>query len=185
MRPVALKALLGFLVGLALWSLLSPLYDPLVARGAQLVLRAFEKPPVTRLRYDDGKVIVDRSDFDPRSPRPTVNVIDLTFNVILLTALFATSRRPFSDRNMLGFAMAAPILAITHVLAVIASVMSLYVARLGLWSRVNYSDLERNVWGVAAHSYRVVLMYAIAFGLWWAFRDRGEEVPERRPKKRR
>jgi len=86
--------------------------------------------------------------------------------------------------------MATIALAITHVLAAVTEVMSIYVGKLGPWSRANYGDLSRNVWGVANHSYRLVLMYAIAFALWWIFRDPGLEaarpaIKAKKTKKRR
>ncbi|HEX2123130.1 MAG TPA: hypothetical protein VHL59_15970 [Thermoanaerobaculia bacterium] len=169
---VALKALAGFLAGLALWVMLSPLYDGLLARAAEFSIRTFERPPVTRLRLaSDNYVTVDRADFDPRSKRPAVAFHDLTFNFLLLTALFATSRKVFSDRNIGGFLIAAGILSLTHVLGAVTEVMSIYVTKLGLWSRIHYGPVERNVWTVANHFYRLVLMYAIAFALWWIFRD--------------
>ena len=183
----ALKGLAGFAVGLALWGFLSPQYDRAIAAVTERVLRAFEDPPVTRLRLaQDNFVTVDRADFDPRSKRPAIPIRDLTFNFILLTTLFAASKRTFSDRNMGGFLVAAGLLAITHVFGAIGEVMSIYVAKLGMWSRVNYSDLARNFWGVANHFYRLVFMYAIAFMLWWIFRDRGEEraAPAKKKKKR-
>lgn len=169
---LALKALAGFVAGLALWLMLSPLYDRAIAAGAEKVMRVFERPKVTRLTpAGDGSIRVDRTDFDPRSPRPGIRVSDLTFNFALLTALFAVSRRIFSDRNIGGFFAASAILALTHIGATIARVMSIYVAKLGAWSRVTYSEFDRNLWGVADHGYRLVFMYAIAFGLWFLFRD--------------
>ena len=175
---LALKAIAGFLAGLAIWTLLSPLYDRVIASGAQAAMRTFERPPVTRLQpAADNYVTIDRSDFDPRSKRPAISIRDLTFNFVLLCALFAATKRPFTDRNMGGFVMATVALAITHILAVVTEVMSIYVGKLGPWSRANYSDLSRNVWGVANHSYRLVLMYAIAFALWWIFRDPGTAAP--------
>lgn len=169
---VALRAVVGFAAGLAVWILLSPLYNRVIAAGAEAVIRAFEKPPVTRLRLaEDGYVTVDRSDFDPRSKRPAIPIHDLTFSFLLLTALFAASKHPLSDRNVGGFVAASAALALTHVGAAVAEVMSIYVAKLGIWSTVHYSDFERNFWGVVNHAYRLVLMYAIAFALWWGFRD--------------
>jgi hypothetical protein len=169
----ALKALAGFAAGVAFWLMASPLYDRAIAAGAQGVMRAFENPKVTRLRpADDNRVTVDRSDFDPRSKRPAISLRDLTFNVVLLIALFAASKRTFSDRNIGGFFAAVAILALTHIGAAVVEVMSIYVAQLGPWSRANYSDLDRNVWGVARHFYRLVLMYAIVFALWWTLHDR-------------
>ena len=168
---LALKALAGFAVGLAAWVMLSPLYDRAIAGAAEMSIRAFERPPVTRLRLaEDQYVTVDRSDFDPRSKRPAIPIRDLTFNFLLLTALFALSKRPFSDRNIVGFLIASLILAVTHVFGAVAEVMSIYVAKLGLWSTVHYSSFARTFWGVANHFYRLVLMYAIAFALWWIFR---------------
>ena len=42
---------------------------------------------------------------------------------------------------------------------------------------MHYGDFARNFWGVASHFYRLVLMYAIAFALWWIFRDPAVEAP--------
>jgi len=168
----ALRAIAGFLAGLAIWILLTPLYDRVIAAGAQATMRLFEKPKVTRLEPGaDQYVTVDRADFDPRSKRPDIPLRDLTFNIVLLTALFAASKRPFSDRNIGGFLISLVVLALTHVLGTIVEVMSIYVAKLGMWSTVHYTAFDRNVWGVANHFYRLVLMYAIAFALWWIFRD--------------
>ncbi len=185
---LALKALAGFVVGLLIWVFLSPLYDRMIAAGAAATMRVFERPPVTHLTLaKDNFVTVDRSDFDRRSKRPAIPVRDLTFNFLLLTALFAAAKRTFSDRNIGGFLGAAAILAVTHILGTIAEVMSIYVAKLGAWSTVHYSDFQRTFWGVTAHFYRLVLMYAIAFALWWIFRDRGEPAAAKSaaPKKKR
>jgi hypothetical protein len=184
---LVLKALGGFAAGIALWLLLSPLYDRLIARGAEVSMRLFERPPVTRLRPgEDHYVTVDRSDFDPRSKRPAVPLRDLTFNFVLLTALFAYNRRAFSDRNMAGFLISCVILGLTHIAATITEVMSIYVAKLGLWSAVHYHSFARNFWGTANHFYRLVLMYAIVFALWWIFRGKdGDERPKSRSRRKR
>jgi hypothetical protein len=180
----ALKAFLGFLAGLAIWVLLSPAYDGLLARAATGAIRTFEDPPVTRLRpQPDRYTTIDRSDFDPRSKRPAIAISDLTFNFLLLTALFSLEKRVFRDRNILGFVLATVVLTFTHVFGVVAEVMSIYVAKLGPWSRVHYSDLERNLWGVANHSYRLVLMYAFAFAAWWIFRPASAAAADK-PRKR-
>jgi hypothetical protein len=170
--------LAGFLVGLAIWVFLSPLYDRFVAGAAEKLLRLFEKPPVTQLRpAEDNFVTVDRTDFDRRSKRPAISIRDLTFNIVLLVALFAASKRIFSDRNMAGFAGAAALLALTHVVGTAGEVMSIYVAKLGPWSTVHYSAFDRNLWGVLNHFYRLVFMYAVAFALWWALRPAQPPAP--------
>lgn len=167
----ALRALAGFAAGLAVYVLITPLYDRVIAETAEKSMRAFERPPVTRLqRAEDGNVTVDRSDFDPRSRRPGIPLRDLTFNFVLLCALFAANQRPLSDRNIGGFLAASAALALTHVLGTMTEVMSIYALKLGMWSQMHFSAFERNFWGVASHFYRLVLMYAIAFALWWIFR---------------
>jgi len=183
---VALKAIAGFIAGVVLWVLLSPLYDRVIGTGAQAVLRAFENPKVTRLRLaEDNFTTVDRSDFDPRSKRPGIGIRDLTFNVVLLFALFAASPRTFSDRNIGGFLVSCAALALTHIAAVVIEVESIYAGKLGMWSTVNYSDFERNLWGVLNHSYRLVLMYAIAFALWFVLRDSAPAGAPAKKKRRR
>lgn len=184
---LALKGLAGFAAGIAIWAFLTPVYDRLIAASAEKLMRAVETPPVTQLRpQEDNYVTVDRADFDKRSKqRPAIPIRDLTFNIALLTALFAASKRTFSDRNIGGFVLAAVCLALTHVLGTVAEVMSIYVAKLGMWSTVHYSAVERNVWGVLNHFYRLVLMYAIAFALWWIFRDPASAAPAAAPKKKK
>ncbi len=184
---LVLKGLAGFVAGVAVWALLTPMYDRVIAASAEKLMRAFENPPVTQLRpQEDNFVTVDREDFDRRSTRrPAIPIRDLTFNIVLLTALFAASKRTFSDRNIGGFLLAAVCLALTHVLGTVAEVMSIYVAKLGMWSTVNYGALERNVWGVLNHFYRLVAMYAIAFALWWTFRDPGTAAAAAPQKKKR
>ena len=181
----ALRALAGFAAGLAVYVLITPLYDTFIAAGAEKTLHLFERPDVTRLeRQPDGYVTVDRTDFDPRSKRPGIALRDLTFNFVLLTALFAVTKRPFSDRNIGGFLLATLILAVTHVLGAVVEVMSIYALQLGMWSQAHFSGFERNFWGAANHFYRLVLMYAIAFALWWMFRG-PDASPPLRPRPRR
>ena len=183
---VALRGLAGFLAGLALWVALTPVYNRGIAAVAEKVIRAFERPAVTQLKpAEKGYVTIDRADFDPKSKRPGIPLHDLTFNVLLVTALFMVSKRPFSDRNVGGFLVAMVVLALTHVLGAVTEVMSVYVGKLGLWSRMHYGDFARNFWGVASHFYRLVLMYAIAFALWWIFRDPAVEAPASAGKKRK
>jgi hypothetical protein len=184
---LVLKGLAGFVAGILIWAFLTPVYDRVIAASAEKLMRVFERPPVTELRpQEDNFTTVDRADFDKRSKqRPAIPIKDLTFNIALLTALFAASKRTFSDRNMGGFLLAVVLLAVTHVLGTVAEVMAIYVAKLGMWSTVHYSDIERNVWGVLNHFYRLVLMYAIAFALWWIFRDPGTAAPAAAPKKKK
>lgn len=168
--PVVLKAIAGFVLGFAIWWGLRLPYNNLLAAAAEPILRAAERPPVTRLRAETESIVVDRSDFPVRSARPGVPAHDLTFNFILLTTLFAASPRPFSNRSVVGFLLAVLVLFFTHLFGFVAAVKAIYAVQLGAWSSVHYGPLARNFWAGTSHFYRLVGIYAIAFALWWLFR---------------
>ncbi|MGZ8869048.1 MAG: hypothetical protein ACXW2P_11955 [Thermoanaerobaculia bacterium] len=129
-----------------------------------------ERPAVTRLIPKGSELTIERSDFPPGAPRPGLALMDLTFNIILLTTLFAVTRRPFSDRNILGLLLASLSLVIVHVAAVVTNVHSIYALKLGPWSEANYGAVARNFWGGGAHFYTVIGVFGAGFALWWLFR---------------
>jgi hypothetical protein len=102
--------------------------------------------------------------------------MDITANIILLTTLFAASRRPLSDRNISGLLLASLVLVIVHVAVVVTHVQSIYALRLGPWSAQNYGPVARNFWGAAAHFYSLIGTFGAGFALWWLFRP--SPVPE-------
>jgi hypothetical protein len=181
----ALKVTAGFFAGLALWLALSDPYAKVIARAVQPILRLSESPAVTRLRAEGPRIIVDRSDFPARSARPNLPLQDQTFNIILLTALFASNTPLFSNRNVSTFLIALLLLFCTHVLGFVAAVKSVYALQLGAWSEAHYGPVSRNFWAGAAHFYRLVGMYAIAFVLWWMLRPAAAQTAGGAPKKKR
>ncbi len=167
-----LRASLGFIIGLAVWGGLSVPYTRLVGYIAETALRVLERPSATRLTPDGTLLIVDRSDLpsSPASQRLAVESTDVTFNVIVLLALFAASTRPLGDRNMFGLAAAAVSLMFVHVAAVMSFVMGHYVTNFGAWSTSHYGFLSRHFWSAAPYFYSVVGSYGSALALWWLFR---------------
>ena len=168
--PPLVRAAIGFLLGLGLWTGFIGVYSGFIAATAQPLLRMMERPAVTRLTPDEETIVVNREDFPRNSPRPQIRVDGLTFNVILLTVLFASNVPSLSNRNVGMFLLACLILAVTHVLAFVASVESIYALRLGPWSAAHYGPFARNFWSAAAHFYRIAGMFGIAFLLWWTMR---------------
>jgi hypothetical protein len=164
------KAAAGFVAGVVLWWTLATPYTVLLATIAQPLIRMFERPVVTRLIADGTEMTIDRADFPPSSPRPALEVMDLTANVILLTTLFAANPRPVRDRNIRALFFACLSLVPVHVLAVIVNVQSIYALRLGPWSAANYGAFARNFWGAGAHFYTLIGAFGAAFALWWLFR---------------
>jgi len=176
-RPLA-SAAAGFLAGAALWFGAAEPYHRTLAAPAQALIRTFESPGVTRLRAEKREVIVDREDFPPASARPGIPAQDLDFNVAILTALLATARRPFADRSLKKTGAALALLWVTHVVALVFAVESLYATELGPWSAAHYGTLARNFWATGHHFYRIAGMFAIPFVLWWAF---SREMPGAAP----
>jgi len=165
-RPAArtfLRAAAGFAIGLAFWFGFAQPYETAVSSCAETVLRAFESPSVTRLEARRGEIIVERTDFPPAAPRPGLPAADLHFNFVILTALFALVS-PLRPGRLL---IAVGILFLTHVIALVCQVESLYATRLGEWSAAHYGTFSRNAWASAFHAYQIAGRFALPFAIWW------------------
>jgi hypothetical protein len=168
--PNLAKGAAGFMLGFVIWWALSAPYARLLASLSEPLLRAAERPPVTRLIVDGSEMTIDRDDFPGTSPRPALLIGDLTANIILLMTLFSVTRRPLSDRNVPRFLLAAFALVLVHVAAVVVNVQSIYALRLGPWSAQHYGPVARNFWGAGAHFYSIAGVFGAPFALWWLLR---------------
>jgi hypothetical protein len=169
-RRAALRVLLTFLVALVFWSVFSRTYERILAATSQTVLRAFERPAVTRLTAVSGSFRVERKDFPPGSPRPGLPAADLHFNFVLLISLFALDPRPWEGGRVARILLATLALFLVHVIALILQVQSVYATALGPWSEVRYGAVARNVWGGAFHFYQIAGRFAAPFAIWWPLR---------------
>lgn len=174
-------------MGLALWLAAGPAYHSIVAIATEKVMHVAESPNVTQLQPSGNDAILNRADFDSRSPRPQIPIRDLTFNVILLLTLLAAAGPPLTLKQGGRWVVALFALFAVHVAALTAKVMTLYVLRLGAWSLANYGSFARNFWSGADHFYRFVGIYAAAFVIWWIARiDETERAPKpARPRRRK
>jgi len=168
--PSLVKGATGFLIGLAFWWAFSAPYGRLLAALSEPVIRIAERPRVTRLIPSGTEMTIDRTDFPRASPRPGLRLMDLTFNIMLLTTLFAVNPQPLSNRNISGLLLASLVLVLVHVAAVVANIQSIYALQLGPWSERHYGAVARNFWGAAAHFYTVVGVFGAVFALWWILR---------------
>lgn len=181
MFRLLLRGLIGFALGLALWLGLTQPYNRLVAVSAEGVVRLFEDPNRTELRPDGKQVVIYRSDVPAGSKRPGIPLHDLTFNVILLTVLFAIDRRPFSNRNVGMYLLSLLILFPTHVFALIAWVQDLYASGFGGEISARYSDLEKSVWTNVILFYRLVGQFGIPLILRWSLTPEGSTAEPTAP----
>jgi hypothetical protein len=156
----------GFVLGLVGWLAIGPAWHPMVMFVTARAFNLVEHPNVTSLEPEGDLVIVHRTDFDPRSPRPKLSVSDLTFNIVLLVALAVGAGVDDRHRAARIFSAIALMLAL-HAAALYAQIMSIYALQLGAWSTANYGPVARNIWATTTHFYRFVGCHAAAFLMWW------------------
>lgn len=166
MTKIVLRWIGGLVVGLTLWLGLGPAWHPFVMFATARIFNLVEHPNVTSLEPEGDSVIVHRTDFDPRSPKPKLSVPDLTFNIVLVAALAIGAGIAPRHRAPRIFA-AILVLLLLHSAALFAKIMSIYALQLGPWSTANYGPFARNVWATTTHFYRFVGCHAAAFLIWW------------------
>lgn len=176
----AARLLAGFVAALGFWLAFSAPYERALAACAEPLVRALERPAVTRLAASLGEIRVDRADLPPASPRPGLPAADLHFNFVLLAALFALAPHPLRPAGLARFLAAAAGLFVVHVLALVFQVESVYALYLGPWSDAHYGPVARNIWAGGFHFYQIAGRFAAPFTLWWLL-----ERPELETKKKR
>lgn len=166
----ALKFLAGLAAGIVVWWKLAPLYNELLAVVVQPLLHvdgrfagAVLVPMARMIRVTSSTVL----------PVADIPADQLTYNVILLFALFATNDHPLRLSNLRKVALSLAILFVAHVLGLFTSIESTYALRMGEWSAAQYGAFGQNVWLALELFYRVVGMFGVVFGCWWATRPAG------------
>lgn len=186
---VAVRLLIGFLLGLLLWIGFAAPYERLLGATGEFVLRETETPAVTRLQplADSSEILVERQDFPPNSPRPGIPAGDLHFNFVILAALFALHPKPWRGDRVGVFLIACIALWLVHVAALVFQVRFLYATRLGPWSTANYGPFARNFWATGFHFYQIAGRFAAPFVLWWPFArtERPKEAAAANARKRK
>jgi hypothetical protein len=156
-------------IGIAVWQLTRPISDAAVAGGAQLLIRSFEYPKVTRLVVADHRAQIRRSDFRSDSKIPTVSMTETTFNLIVLLALQLALPRPFSRRQLERLFMGGCILYLTQAANLVFHVKTLYATGLGEWSTHYYSDIARNIYGYLRYFTDLPGRFGFPFMIWLGF----------------
>jgi hypothetical protein len=160
---------LTLIVAMALWLLLRPVLDSAVAGFAQLLIRSFEYPRVTRLVAEDHAAKVIRSDFRTDSKIPAIPLTENHFNTIVLLALYLALPRPFSRKQLERLFMGWSILYLTQTMNLYFHVKCLYALSLGEWSALNYSDFSRNFYGFWQYFTDLPGRFSFPFLIWLAF----------------
>ena len=169
LRRFLLRLPVGLLVGMLLWLLLlRPVLDVTTSKLAEVLIRAFEYPRVTRLVPRDHVVEIRRSDFRSTSRIPTVPLTEIHFNTIVLLALYLALPHPFRRRNLERLFMAWLTLFISQSLNLLFHVKTLYALGLGEWSQVHYSAFSRNLWSFLQYFTDLPGRFSFPFLFWLA-----------------
>ena len=160
---------LTLLVAMAVWLLLRPVLDTATSSFAQLLIRSFEYPRVTRLVVDDHTAEVHRSDFRTDSGIPAIPLTEKHFNTIVLLALYLALPRPFSRRQLERLFMGWCILYLTQTMNLFFHVKCLYALSLGEWSLQHYSDFARDFYGFWRYFTDLPGRFSFPFLIWLGF----------------
>jgi hypothetical protein len=161
----ALRFLAGLALGVWIWWAATPAYNHLLAPATQLLLHADRRLAAAELLPQERNVFVTSS-----TPLPTATMPadQITYNIILLLALFASNDRPWRLANVRGLAIALLVLFISHCIGLLISIESTYAVRQGAWSEQHYGDAAANFWLTTELVFRIVGMFGVVFASWWA-----------------
>jgi hypothetical protein len=167
---VFLRRLPVTLIGaIIIWLLVRPAIDSLVAGLAQTLVRSFEHPRVTRLVIEDHRVQMRRTDLRADSKIYSVSMTEVSFNTIVLLALYLALPRPFSRRQLERLFMGLCVLIICQAANLVFHVKTLYATGLGEWSQHYYSDFARNVFGFGRYFTDLPGRFSFPFLIWLGF----------------
>lgn len=161
----ALRFLAGLALGIWIWWAATPAYNHVLAPTTQLLLHADRRLADAVLVPQERAIFVTSS-----TPLPTATMPadQLTYNIILLLALFAMNDRACRLANVRGLAIALVILFLSHCIGLIISLESTYAMRQGAWSEQHYGDAAANFWLTSELVFRIVGMFGVVFASWWA-----------------
>ena len=151
MQRALVKFVLGLAVAVPLWWFTLPAYARLVVLfGAPLVH--------TDSQFATATFAVSGSRIAMRNPPLDMPAEQMTYNLVLLIALFASVRRPFRDRNVVAFLTSLAIVFTTHVVGLLLWIESAFAIQRGGWS----------TWSAVQTLLQIIGMPAIVFACWWA-----------------
>lgn len=154
----------GFALGVWVWWAAAPAYNRLLAPATELLLHADRRLAAAALVPQERGIFVTSS-----TPLPTATIPadQLTYNIILLLALFASNERAWSRANLRALAIALAILFASHCVGLLISIESTYAVRQGAWSEQHYGDAGANFWLTSELVFRIVGMFGVVFAAWW------------------
>ena len=179
-KKLLVRLPLSAVLAILLWfAILDHPWGGLVTRVSEWWIRAAERTKVTRLSFDDGLVVVERSDLSTRSEIPAFSAAPITANLVLLLALlFATPPALRASAFPARAAAALGALLLTQVLHLSFTGQTLYALQLGAWSAVSWPRWQREVVATGRYFFDIIGKYAVPFIFWAITLRLGEEENE-------
>jgi len=160
----AARFIAGFVVATLVWLWISPLLARGMAATTQPLLHLDSRFRDAQLSSSESMVSVDAP--HGTFPQTKYPADQLTFNLILLVALFASNKRPWRDRNILAFLVSLAIVLALQLLALLVTIET-YYADFTKWGETQYGNVAANVWLVLQMFWRLVGMFGVVFACWW------------------
>jgi len=160
----AARFIAGFVVATLVWLWISPLLARGMAATTQPLLHLDSLFRDAQLSSSESMVSVDAP--HGTFPQTKYPADQLTFNLILLVALFASNKRPWRDRNILAFLVSLAIVLALQPLALLVTIET-YYADFTKWGEAQYCNIAANVWLVLQMFWRLVGMFGVVFACWW------------------
>lgn len=160
----AVKFIIGFVVATVVWLWISPLLARGMAAATEPLLHLDARFRDAQLSASESMVSVDAP--HGTFPQTKYPADQLTFNVILLVALFASNRKPWRDRNIIAFLISLAIILALQPLALLVTIET-YYSGFTKWGETQYGNVATNVWLVLSMFWRLVGMFAAVFACWW------------------
>jgi len=176
-RRFLLRLPLTLLLAMAIWGVSRPAADRAVTALAQLLIRSFEVPRVTRLVVREHRAEMRRSDMRAGSSIPTVNLTPIHCNAIVLLALYLALPHALSRRQLERLLMGWSLLYLSQSMNLVFHVKFFYAAGfgelnatgIGEWSAQHYSDVAREVYGFLRHFTDLAGRSGFPFVIWLGF----------------
>src|SRR5437763_1888719 len=154
----------GFIIATVVWLWISPLLARGMAAATEPLLHLDARLRDAQLSASESIVSVDAP--HGTFPQTKYPADQLTFNVILLVALFASNRKPWRDRNIVAFLVSLAIILALQPLALLVTIET-YYANFTKWGEPLYSGFAAETWLALQMFWRLVGMFGVVFACWW------------------
>jgi len=164
---VFLRRLPLALVGAVIvWALATPAYSRMLCVSAQFLARLFEVPPASAVVAQGRDALLGRTDMRADSGWLKYPLTQIHFNLVPFLALVLALPHPLAGGGWRRLLLALAILAASHALSLLWQLKCLEAFSMGPWSRANYSDVARNVYGTLRYFFDIPVTFALPLLLW-------------------